>query len=587
MENMVHDGVQNYHQKEGEEAAGPLAKLPIEWLVQVIYWLPTQFIFTIMCVNREWECACRYVIKWRKSLEVTFQRRSWPAASVFTIRLQCNAKSWNKERAGQVRSSLRQMRNLIHFADHTGFTGYKAIRRGWLHEITFQNAASLKFLKHHRLFDDGFVTYSKLMELQCSFFDATSAARLCPRLENLTVFVKVLSPHSPPLPSLKVVTTRHSEDGIPLFLEKNATSLEEIRFDRLPAFRFPKLKILKTRFLPDAFHVPSLQSVIWSTAVVPDSETPADFFLDKITTLCMNFEVVNQSSLNQAITRVSAMENMTRLDLRIRCGPLQYPVPDLFANLHNLDNVTVHVCLPFDHPARVFPAATWASSLFTNNRNLRAVELRGIQVTDEDLVLCSKLKKLSKVNLGIDKNHGFTVSGIMALLRGASRSQISKVSLTSDQNSLNIIDSEITEMEKERSVSFTRKVHERSSPIKIHFLHGPNPPPVVAGDGQVPLLEEVIQTHIRTIMTRLRCSEHEWMITKARGSLTDSFLSIPESQYAADKRNAHSYTERLNVVQEEMVFFVERINVPGPMIPIIANYCIMCELCTIPITFRD
>jgi hypothetical protein len=47
---------------------GPLAALPIEWLVQVMDHLPTQSLFQIMSTNREWECGSRYVLKHRDSL---------------------------------------------------------------------------------------------------------------------------------------------------------------------------------------------------------------------------------------------------------------------------------------------------------------------------------------------------------------------------------------------------------------------------------------------------------------------------------------------------------------------------------------
>jgi hypothetical protein len=566
MENMVHD-VQNHHQKEGEDAAGPLAKLPIEWLVQVIYWLPTQYIFTIMCVNREWECACRYVIKWRESLKVSC--RPLERKSAFIILL--DTVGWNRERAKQVLSSLRQMRNLIHFTDRTEVA--PATRNDWLQEIAIQNAASLKSVNRRKLPDDGSVVYKRLKRLDCSTFDAGTAARLCPGMENLLVTSSVLGPNSPPLPSLKVLTVHCADNAMPLFLEKNAASLENIwTFLELPACCFPKLKVLRTGCLPGEAQVPSLQTLSLDADALPDGETPADFFLNKMTKFSVNVDHLGQGSLSQAVTRISAMENLTSLYIHIKCDPPHHPVSDLFANMHLLKDVTIIIGRSFHKPDLFLPAATWASSLFTNNPGLRDLQLRGIPVTDNDLTVCSRLTNLHKVNLGKDKDHGFTVTGILSLLRGGSCNIIANLSLTTDTNSVDIIDSEIKDMAKERSVSFTRKVHERSSPIKIRFLHGPNAPPVA--DGQVPPLEEVIGTQINAIMTRQGCYDDEWMITKARGSLANSFLSIPESKYRADRKTSLMISGRLNVVQEEMVFFVERRNVTVQVMPISVSYSI-------------
>jgi hypothetical protein len=551
------------------DARGPLAKLPIEWLVQVIYWLPTQFIFTIMCVNREWECACRYVLKWRESLEVSC--RPGDVKSHHLVLL--NPKDWNEERAAQILSSLKLMENLTHVSDFTdGATS--PIRKDWLQAIAVQNALTLVSMKRHQLPDDGSVMYKKLKKLDCATFDATSAGRLCPVLQNLRITRRVLGQNYSPLPSLKVVTTHWGKEGIPQFLGKSAASLETISFKQLPACRFPKLKVLTTDNLPQESQVPSLQSLALHSTTLPDDQNPSNFFLNKLIQISVTVNNLEQASLSQAITWLSAMENMTSLFLQIKCNPPQDPVPDLFANMHRLKKVSISIGPSSDEPGRFLPAQGWASSLFTKNHNLSDLFLRGIPVTDEDLVLCSRLRNLTKVNLGNNEDHGFTVTGIIALLRGASRTRIAEFFFTMDQNRLHIIDSEIKEMEKERSVSFTREVRGRFSPFSIRFQHGPHLPHVVTGDGPVPSFEETIQTQIKAIMTRQRRGDDEWMITKARGSLADSFLSIPESHYVAETYTRPNFSVKMNVVQEEMVFFLERRNVPGQLIPIAASYCI-------------
>jgi hypothetical protein len=62
------------------DGRGPLAKLPIEWLVQVLDWLPSMCLFQVMSTNREWECGSRYVLRNRDSLSITaYECSAWDA----------------------------------------------------------------------------------------------------------------------------------------------------------------------------------------------------------------------------------------------------------------------------------------------------------------------------------------------------------------------------------------------------------------------------------------------------------------------------------------------------------------------------
>ena len=62
---------------EAKQTLGPFFKLPIEWLVQILDWLPTKTLFQVMRTNREWECGSRFVIKHRESLTLAMNPPDW------------------------------------------------------------------------------------------------------------------------------------------------------------------------------------------------------------------------------------------------------------------------------------------------------------------------------------------------------------------------------------------------------------------------------------------------------------------------------------------------------------------------------
>jgi hypothetical protein len=172
---------------------GPLAKLPIEWLVQVIQWLPTQYIFTIMRVNREWECACRYVIKWRKTL-ILITRRMRNEVTKYRIFLANNEEinaytngytitvdtKWNAERMDSMRNSLKQMENLIRLIS---FHAEAAADRA----VIIQNASTLKQLfMDHVHFKDMTVVFPELHSLTCETITGACAKSL-PVIKHLTI----------------------------------------------------------------------------------------------------------------------------------------------------------------------------------------------------------------------------------------------------------------------------------------------------------------------------------------------------------------------------------------------------------------
>jgi hypothetical protein len=156
--------------------------LPVEKLVQVIHWLPTQFIFTIMSVSKDWQSACHKVIETRTSLEVAC---NYPAptnstnkeSKFFTITMR---RSWDRERLQRMASSLMLMKSLVIFKDQS-CPGHL------LSPVLMCNASKLKQVSCHQLPDYGSTVYPLLEQLDCYVFDESTASRLCPRLQTLAV----------------------------------------------------------------------------------------------------------------------------------------------------------------------------------------------------------------------------------------------------------------------------------------------------------------------------------------------------------------------------------------------------------------
>jgi hypothetical protein len=433
-----------------ESASGPLARLPIEWLVQVIQWLPLQFIFTIMCVNREWQCACRYVVKWRSSLDV------YPTKSGDDNHIAVS-EDWSKERLAGMVSSLKQMKNLTTFRNRIfQFEPFFIVNN--MDDIIFQNAATLKSIVCYKLPDDGSISYPLLHQIDCDIFDASSASRLCPSLETLFVKEKFIMERShvrgsPALKFLKQIRTYSMEVDVPAdFLREHAATLEVVDSMQLPDCPFPKLKKLDVQILPaNESLVPALEKIsIEDGGPIIKSE----FFLKRITKLRIISEDGQEHpfTIEEAAESISQMTKLKTLFAEISVDVKPDHLIDPFMNLHGLKDVSIY--LP---DGTLMQAKSWASSLFRNNPQLIHVELSGIPVTDEDLLLCSQLSDLYTFKLVFDRHLVITITGILNLLRGKSRHEISECGMTVNQSMVSEIESEFDAIEKERKVVFTKE----------------------------------------------------------------------------------------------------------------------------------
>jgi hypothetical protein len=483
---MLRNLIPGMKKMDTEANPGRTTILPIEWLVQVIYWLPTQYIFTIMCVNREWECACRYVIRTRQRLQIdgtSYHKKDWKP-DAYTIVL----RNKEKEMMMQMLTSLKPMKSLMSVdVDPILAWKFMDLPCNLMDEIIAQNASTLKEVTCHHLPDDGKIVYPLLIRLTCHEFDASTATRLCPRLTSLTVTGCIAGDEGyPHIESLRCFnSTLMPVPGGKEFMTANAATLESITCHQLPvSMWFPELKQLSQVQLPvDDIFLPALEDFTltqlgWN--LLKRNEFPFSN-VTKIDVIMDAFEI--ESAMHQ----LSHMINLTHVNLVFSQGSTgdycKDRVVDPFMNMHHLQEV----CIRFDgryvtrDPSEVpkqytiwptmityihgfFPLAkTWSSSLFIGNPDLRSVTLHGIPVSDEDLSLCSRLTHLKKLSLGYNLIQGFTIAGIRTLLRGAPRHTITEFTLIGDAKIIRGIDSEIIAIEEDRRVKFVTVKQENKS----------------------------------------------------------------------------------------------------------------------------
>jgi hypothetical protein len=89
-----------------------------------------------------------------------------------------------------------------------------------------------------------------------------------------------------------------------------------------------------------------------------------------------------------------------------------------------------------------------------NNPKLRAITLFGIRVGDNDLSICSELEHLTHLNLGY--NCGFTIAGVLSVLRGRPRSTITDFCLWTEEDMVHRIDRKFDEIQAGRNVLFVK-----------------------------------------------------------------------------------------------------------------------------------
>jgi hypothetical protein len=395
--------------------------------------------------------------------------------------------------------SLKKMKHLEQLVDYTELS-FSFEHGQEIRDIIVQNAGTLCVIKTSlpRLPDDGLITYPKLKELGCLTFDATTAARLCPTLEELEVKNEIIiDRQTPSLPSLKHIRNKINArvPGSVEFAGKNAATLMSIKCNSLPALCMPMLERLTIECDHPRDHIPGLPSELPEQVVsLPslrgatievrerDVSRMGNLPLHQLISVGFWLSTLSLPELKQAITRICQLHNLKSISiLAMKDFPADgHDFPDLFASLSSLQNIDICV-FPHRGPKRVATICQgWAASLFRNVTDLRTLRMRQLPVSDEDLSLCARLRNLSVIALGNNVLQGYTIAGILSILRGAPRQTITQLMLaTNDQKNVEI-ESELDQIEIERNVKFTRqllqtiRLHRRphaSSPRQFLYRH--------------------------------------------------------------------------------------------------------------------
>jgi hypothetical protein len=310
---------------------------------------------------------------------------------------------------------------------------------------------------------DQCVSFPMLEKLICSRFDASNAGQRFPKLQLLRIFDHVMNESDPEsrIPTLKkLICPEHISDAnISRYMVIHSASLVSLNCRTIPSDQpivFPKLTDLIVHDLPVLnVSFPVLENLSLSQV---KSESLSGLSLTQLKKFTANLiEPYNEAELKAAFTLVSQMVNLTHLSIHGR-DMSEYEesaaeFPDLFANMHSLQSVEI-TRRGFIHPVKT-PAhfQTWFSSLVSHNLLLRDIKM-DFAVTDENLILCSKLTNLQTVEFN---KQGLTITGAVALLRGAWRNVMGEIQVSVDSGEDHEIEQEIGYIESEREVTFHRE----------------------------------------------------------------------------------------------------------------------------------
>jgi hypothetical protein len=350
---------------------GPLGKLPIEWLVQVLQWQPTKKLFQIMRTNREWECGSRYVLKWRKTLKISLCEDESDPDYVTTQESQAKFV---------IQSIIKSMKSV------TTIRGYCAEKDGMIQLVTafadqLEDLSDISMPKSSTLVS---VRFPKLQKMYCVTFNAATGSTHFPKLKELETFsIKNGSHANAVMPSLQSLKYRHAyEDDfseIRAFLRKNAKTLIKLDVDgddspgedrSLVHFDdenivFQKLEEIRINDFAFAPKCPAIKSVITPSQ---ESISIAEIPVANMTVL-KTWPIFDDDG--PLFARIGQMTNLKHL--RIIVGDLKdQDLMTMFPNLTQLETVFIGVTSKFtgDH------LMEWSRTIYENNKNLTSFIIR-------------------------------------------------------------------------------------------------------------------------------------------------------------------------------------------------------------------
>jgi hypothetical protein len=448
-----------------------LRDMPRDWLIQVMDCLPTKCLFQLMRTCKQWEAVSRYIIKYRKVLIL-----EWPEdkenMSLFVVGYGRDGDRvyQHTETMEKMLNSLKQMVNLqkLHVSDEFHITCEVLVD-----ELITSNAGSLRDVKVDQMPHDETLVYPFLKKHFCEIFDASNAGRVFPKMEDLTIRTElVFDGEKSAMPHLKhlciyderwfVFEVGDDEPDDVLndspFVMAHSASLVLLQCFKLRSDRpvvFPKLKKLIIVKLPENVTFPVMDDLRVYSAAKPESFSHLPVLNMKKLKVRTDSDATRADEI-EVCKSISQMMNLTELKLELRFGCKSgAEFPDLLSAMHQLVSVSIQtIALKSGQKCLI---QKWLLPLLQNNAGLQSLELRGIPLHNEDLVLCSQLN-LQHLHAYSER---FTVTGVLTFLRGSSRNvirELHRVVSPTKKGSILVeqLDQEMTAIAKERGITFER-----------------------------------------------------------------------------------------------------------------------------------
>jgi hypothetical protein len=281
-----------------------MSTMPIEWLVQVLKWLDTEYLFSIMRTNREWECGIQWILKHRKSLRLCHRK------------IGCH---WEDRFHSALSSFLKYMENVKHLDMAECYDD---------DAMPLIQAHADKLVSLHVDVAPIFtITFPKLKKLDFMQFDA-SYSTCFPVLEELEAF----EIHNPThenafMPNLKKFTYNRQNDaydcdpGVRQFLTRHADQLVSLKVFEMTnndhVFSFDNESVVfkkMTHIELDDFTFPSKCPAL-NSAIIHEqrSQTFSELPVKQMTNMEVYLTDLEEDIKGLILTTISKMEKLQHL----------------------------------------------------------------------------------------------------------------------------------------------------------------------------------------------------------------------------------------------------------------------------------
>lgn len=361
-------------------APGPFSKLPIEWLVQIFQWLPTQVLFQIMTTNRDWEWGARYVLKWRQSLQIDawFRKENSEELTVGAVMEQAAEKL-----SAALPSLIKRMTNVKRL---TVIGDYR--READVSKLLTSFPANLVHLDVYTtpwIFTA--VVFPKLKQLWVNTFDAAAGVTCFPQLEYLCTKAIIHGSHEnaimPLMRDLEFDGFRTRLDDLHDFMTQNAKTLTRISIENSEGFTqdfdviFEKLEVVLLRMDCNfASKCPALKSLTAWFQKTPITNLPVAQMKELEVVSCME-----KSREEVFLSLVRRMVNLEKLYFTV-----QNLTDDVLLDLFSKTTQLEHVFIGIDEKFTQGHFLEWTRAIHRNNKNLKSLEFSPRMENEPDVI---------------------------------------------------------------------------------------------------------------------------------------------------------------------------------------------------------